>query len=80
MLKKMSGKHSQPNVDEEVKELALHLYFSQVFCNIPGRCHKAFPSFPKSVLQILEPMKLKQWIIEKIEEFRKLSIYSKENY
>lgn len=79
-VKTMSGKHPQPNMHKDVEGLATDLHSAQIFSNIPGRCHKAFPSFPRTVLQTLEPMKLKQWMIDKLEEFQKLSIYNKEHF
>lgn len=77
LVKNMSGKHCTPNTHEEVVELALDFNDIRIFGDIPGRCHKAFPSFPKTILQTIDPLTLKQWMIEKLNEFKDLSIYQK---
>ena len=77
-VKRMSGIHAHPDFDKDVKELAEELHHANIFGEVQGRYHKAFPTSPKNVIQTLDTMKLKQWLIDTINSFKGLNIYSQE--
>lgn len=70
-----SGKHSKPNWETDVKELAEAFTKNDLFTNKEGREHKRYPAFPGNILDTLNETDFKQWILTKVMEFKKMNIY-----
>lgn len=75
MVKKPSGKHTKLSTEGDVAMIVEHLKPSDVFQNIPGRCHSAFETIEHDLLQQLDVDRYKVWISKSIKKFKKKHFY-----
>ena len=67
-----SGRHTIPNWDTDVKELAEQYTTAGLLTYQPGRYHSRFPAFPKNCLTKINALGLTQWAYERIFKLSKL--------
>ena len=61
-ISKPSGKHSKLSTKEDVTTLVEHLLDGNLYQQIPGRKHQAFPNMQHNLLDEIDSDKLKSWI------------------
>ena len=74
-VKEPSGRHTQVDWEDDVRQLVEQFVRAEIFTFIPGRNHSRFPGFPKSFLSTLDLLSFKKWIYKKLKEFREMNIY-----
>ena len=74
-VKQPSGRHTVPSHESDVKDFSQVFLKAEIFRNMPGRYHKEFPGFPRHILQKLDVLQFKQWMLDKMKESKKYSIY-----
>ena len=77
---KPSGKHSKPNWENDVKELAESFSNAYLLGKKDGREHTRYPDFPSNLLNVLNQKELTEWIITKIMTFKRMNIYKNKSY
>ena len=75
-VQRPSGRHTRLSTEDDVKALVEHVCSAEVFKNIPGRVHSAFPNISHNLLQQLEMDKLHKWTMASLKKFRKKHFYN----
>eukprot|EP00112_Aurelia_sp_Birch-Aquarium-sp1_P020528 Seg5310.2 transcript_id=Seg5310.2/GoldUCD/mRNA.D3Y31 product="hypothetical protein" protein_id=Seg5310.2/GoldUCD/D3Y31 len=70
-----SGKHTRPDMSKDITDLANQFVEHDIFSFKPAREHRAFPSFPQSILQKLDTETLRDWMTSRTEDFQQLKVY-----
>ena len=68
-MKRPSGRHTRMSTEENVMVLVDHIMPADVFKNIPGRAHSAFPNIKHNPLDDLDADRLRDWMITRLKEF-----------
>ena len=74
-VKKPSGKHLLKSTEDDVMLLVEHIQKADVYSQIPGRKHSAFPNIAHNLLHEIQPEKLKEWISTRLRKFSKKHFY-----
>ena len=74
-ISKPSGKHSKLSTKEDVTTLVEHLLDGNLYQQIPGRKHKAFPNMQHNLLDEIDSDKLKSWIGKLLKKFSRKHYY-----
>lgn len=75
-LKKPSGRHSKPDISNDIRDLSRQFVAKKIFEYIPGREHQAFPGFKKNVLEQIDTVAVSKWMKEKLKEFQSMKVFN----
>lgn len=75
-VRKPSGRHTRLSTEDDVKALVQHVCSSDVYKNIPGRVHSAFPTVSHNLLEQIEMDKLHKWLKVSLKKFCKKHFYN----
>ena len=70
-----SGKHTSADWKEDVMKLVQQFQRENLFVYEDGRYHKAFPSFPRNYLKLLNIKDFKDYVYKKLKQYLAMNIY-----
>ena len=72
---KPSGIHTKLSTEDDVKALVEHVYSANVYKNIPGRAHSAFPNVSHNLLSQIDMEKCHKWMKTSLKRFSNKHFY-----